>query len=121
MPRISDTITLGETLFKAVRPQNVTTPAQFRQNGVAMAVAKDLNLGVQTTKTANRMARRASASLTLPHLSVENVLEFTDRVDIKCRFDAVTPDAKIEAVLAEIAALILTPEFKALAKGEEQY
>lgn len=121
MPRISDKITLGQTDYKAVRPQNVTTPAQFRESGVAMAVAKDLNLGVQTTKTANRMARRASASLTRPHLSVEHVLEFTDRVDIKCRFDAVTPDAEIDAILAEVAALIESPEFKALVKGEEQY
>lgn len=121
MPRISETLELGTTVFKAVRPQNQLTPAQFRETGVAYAVAKDLNLGVQITKTAGRSTRRGTISLTIPHYDVEGVLQYTDRIDVKTRFDAVTPDATVNAILAEVAALFATDELIALAKGEEQF
>lgn len=39
MPRISETLGLGTTVFKAVRPQNQLTPAQFRETGVAYALS----------------------------------------------------------------------------------
>lgn len=121
MPRISEQLELGTTVFKAVRPQNAQTPAQFRQSGVSYATAKDLNLGVQITKTASRSTRRGTTSLTIPVFNAEGVLLYTDRIDIKTRFDALTPDATVEASLAEVAALVVSNEFKLLAKGEEQF
>lgn len=121
MPRISETLVLGTTTYKAVRPQNQLTPAQFRQTGVAFALAKDLNLGVQITKTAGRSTRRGTISLTIPVFDAEGVLLYTNRIDIKTRFDAGTPDANIDAVLAEIGALMSTTELVALVKGEEQF
>lgn len=121
MPRISETLKLGETTYKAVRPQNGQTPAQFRQNGVTFAESRDLNLGVQITKTANHSVRRSTGSLVVPVFDDKGVLMYTDRVDIKTRFDTLTTDANISSILAEVAALIASPEYIALVKGNEQF
>ena len=121
MPRISEKITLGVTDYKAVRPQNGQTPAQFRQQDVTFAEARDLNLGVQITKTANRSTRRSTSSLVVPKFSTDGVLLHTDRIDIKTRFDTSTTDTEIESILAEVAALLRSEEFSSLAKGNEQF
>lgn len=121
MPRITETLELGTLTYKAVRPQNGATPAQYRQSGVPLVTASDMNLGVQITKTANRAVRRAKVSMTFPVYNSEGVLLYTDRVDLTVRTDAMTEAADIATRVSALGALVSADEFVAVISGDELY
>lgn len=125
MPRISDTITLGEGLraFKAIVPQNGNTPAKFREQNPAKGLTglALLNVGVSEDTSAGRPCIKTKTSIVYPHLDEKNVVVSTSRFDIATRIDRVVTSAEVAIMRSELIALIKSPEFAAALTGEQQY
>lgn len=122
MPRISDSLKLDEQQFSAVRPQNGSTPASFREKdeSKSLVALKTINMGTTVDNTASQPNYRSKVSLILPNI-VEDKILAANRIDVSTRLSANLTDSDIDTLVAQFAALIQSPEFAALVRGNEQY
>lgn len=122
MPRISESIELGTTTYVAVRPQNGTAPATFRESNTnkPLAELKSVNIGAAVEKTANQHVFRAKVSLQKPSI-VEGIVFPVERIDITSRLSSRLTDAEVTELQAELVALVSSDEFVAALRGNEQY
>lgn len=123
MPRISETIALATTTYKAIRPQNGDSPASFREVNAAKALTDltMINLGVSQSTTGQRTFYRTKASIVHPRHDSEGQLLPSDRFDLTGRLSSELTEADITALQQKLSLFVLTAEFKAALAGDAQF
>lgn len=119
MPRISDTLTIGETeRFRAIRPQNNTTPAAFREISATKKPNELTLLNMGASEESERY--RSKLSLVVP-VYLEGKQVDTNRIDLTARINKAATAAEIAQIKSDLRGLIASNEFDALFEGQQQY
>lgn len=123
MPRITETLSLDNVNYKAIRPQNGDSPASFREVNAAKALTAlaMINLGVSQTTSNQRTYYRTKASIVVPRHDSEGQLLPSDRFDLTGRLSSEFTEADITAFQKTISLFVLSNEFKAALAGDAQF
>lgn len=123
MPRISATLALANTTYKATRPQNGDSPASFREVSTkkALAALEMINLGVSQSTTNQRTYYRTKVSIVVPRHDSEGKLLPSDRFDLTGRLSSELTEADISALQEKVSLFVLSNEFKAALAGDAQF
>lgn len=130
MPRITEQLTLTTTspsataTFKAVRPQNGQTPAMWRNSdeGRAIGLRPVINLGVISDTSANRDVTRVNLSYVQPLVDLKGEVLQPNRVTMKVRIDdTASTSASIDELHSALIAMVLSAEFAAALRGDQQF
>ena len=123
MPRISATLALASTTYKAIRPQNGDSPASFREVSTTKALTnlEMINIGVSQTMTNQRAYYRTKVSIVMPRHDSEGQLLPSDRFDLTGRLSSELTEADITALQNKLSLFVLSNEFKAALAGDAQF